>query len=125
MIYSVDTDEAPSGGDVNIQTFYEGHPTCQCCKNWVEKEPAEIPPEAKTKYFGAAILIYKIKDHSSVTLGSLKKYKVQSIVIQSPIIRKEISPILAQAGYISSEANIRINEPFQEIFFSRARLQSL
>ncbi|KAI1365561.1 P-loop containing nucleoside triphosphate hydrolase protein [Xylaria arbuscula] len=113
------------GGDVFVQTFFEGPPTCQCCKNWVEKEPNEVPAEAKKKYTGAAIILYKSKDHSSNTLGGLKKYEVQTIAIQSPIIGNLISPILGQMGFFHASNQINISAPFKELFHCHSQIIAL
>lgn len=120
------TEQNTTGDDVTVQTFYEGPPTCKCCKNWVEKEPAEVPEEAKKKYTGAAIIVYKSKDHDSETLGGLKKFKASMLTIQSPIICKEIAPILLkQRCAFGEDATITMENPFKELYFSRSAILSL
>lgn len=96
-----------------VQTFFEGPPTCKCCKNWVEKEPAEIPPEVKKKYTGAAIILYKCKDHTS---------NVETVDIQSPVIRKLIQPLLAELGYHYTQDVMAFNAPFKELFFCHSNI---
>jgi hypothetical protein len=122
----VPTEEAASGELVFTQTFYEGPPTCTCCKNWVEKEPNDIPKDVKQKYVGAAIVVYKSKDHDSNTIGSLKKFKAQSVAIQSPVIRKEIKPIIEKYGSFVEEKQVfSISSPFNNLFFSHSQILRL
>lgn len=33
-----------------LQTFYEGPKKCDCCANWVEKPPTQMPENAKERY---------------------------------------------------------------------------
>jgi len=40
------------GGDALIQTFYEGPQKCDCCINWVEREPKEVPEVVKDSRAG-------------------------------------------------------------------------
>ncbi|KAJ8130157.1 hypothetical protein O1611_g3473 [Lasiodiplodia mahajangana] len=114
-----------TGGDVFIQTFFEGPATCQCCKNWVEKEPNEIPPEVKKKYAGAAIVLYKSKDHTSSTLGGLKRYNVQTVDIQSPVIQSIIAPILAEMNVYYQPHHFAVQAPFKELFFGHSQILDL
>ncbi|KAL1853102.1 hypothetical protein Daus18300_011930 [Diaporthe australafricana] len=117
------------GEKVAVQRFYEGPPTCKCCKNWVERPPNQMPEEAKEKYDGAAIRIYTGKDHVEETHGGLKELKVQFIIIQSPIIRKEIAPILEKAGLIGvpvgDAKELKIKAPFKDLFFTHPQLVEL
>lgn len=112
-----------------VQKFYEGPNTCHCCTNWVERPPNQMPEEAKEKYDGAAIRIYTGKDHGEATHGGLKELKVQFIKIQSPIIRKEISPILEKSGVIGvpvgEDKELKIEAPFKELFFNHSQLVEL
>ncbi|KAK8038642.1 hypothetical protein PG993_007053 [Apiospora rasikravindrae] len=111
-----------TGQDVFVQTFFEGPPTCKCCKNWVESEPAEAPPEVKQKYVGTAIIKYKCKDHTSTTVGGLRQYKIQWMDILSPLIRKEIKPLLASLGYDFPNDAMTLHAPFQALYFGQARI---
>ncbi|KAH8759354.1 hypothetical protein F5883DRAFT_717316 [Diaporthe sp. PMI_573] len=117
------------GERATVKRFYEGPPTCKCCTNWVERPPNQMPEEAKEKYDGAAIRIYKGKDDVEETHGGLKELKVQFIIIQSPIIRKEISPILEKAGLIGvpvgDDKELKIKAPFKELFFTHPQLVEL
>jgi hypothetical protein len=114
------------GTQACLQRFYEGPRTCKCCTNWVEREPLAIPDEKKEMYDGVAIRIYQGKDHSEPTVGGIKTNKPQHIVIQSPIIREHIEPILTKAGMPGEgKGKITIFAPFKVLFFTYSRLTDL
>lgn len=73
------------GGDALVQTFYEGPKKCECCINWVEREPKEVPEIVKDRYDKAAIQVFKSEDHRSPSarLGGLAPMKTRYIEIQS------------------------------------------
>lgn len=113
----VEADEIGSKAD--LQRFFEGPKTCKCCTNWVVREPTAMPEEAKEKYNGVAIRLYSGKDHQQDTLGGLKVTVPQIIVIQSPVIRRHIQSILADAGMPGEgKEKITIYAPFKVLFFS-------
>ncbi|KAH6883168.1 P-loop containing nucleoside triphosphate hydrolase protein [Alternaria rosae] len=121
------TDGAGNFGEhATLQRFYEGPKTCKCCPNWVERKPEAVPADAQEKYDGVAIRVYMGKDHQKDTLGGLKTTTAQFIVIQSPIIRKHIGPILAEAGMLGEgKAKITIYNPFKVLFFTSGTLRKL
>lgn len=128
--------ELPEIGDEPlVQTFFEGPTKCNCCVNWVEKPPKEIPIASQEKYQKAAIRIYKCKGHHaqdangpkpSVVGGLTTSVKITSIEIQSPIIRREISPILAAGGReVLNTETIKISQPFQELYFAHSQINDI
>ena len=52
---NVQVEHKAIGDEALVQTFYEGPEKCDCCINWVEKEPKEVPRHVKEKYNQAAI----------------------------------------------------------------------
>ncbi|KAK7947865.1 ATP-dependent zinc metalloprotease FtsH [Apiospora aurea] len=115
--------EGLTGQEVFVQTFFKGPPTCKCCKNWVEYEPEEATPEIRQKYVGAAIIQYRCKDPTTSTrVGGLRRYKVEWMDVLSPLIRKEIKPLLAGLGYDFPNDAMTVHAPFQALFFGQARI---
>ncbi len=123
------------GDEPLVQTFFEGPTKCKCCVNWVEKAPKEIPIDSQEKYQKAAIRVYKCKDHQihdangpkATVVGGLTAFiTIMSIEIQSPIIRREIGPILAKGGLetLNTEA-IKIVRPFKELYFSHSKITDI
>lgn len=75
---------------------------------------------------GAAIVVYKSKDHASNTLGGLKRFRAQSITIQSPVILKEIKPIMEKYGLtIDEKQTFTVLSPFKNLFFSHSKILQL
>ncbi|KAL9620354.1 MAG: hypothetical protein Q9160_005153 [Pyrenula sp. 1 TL-2023] len=119
VLPSLEYKDERKGSTATVQKFYEGRPTCKCCVNWVEKQPAKVPDEAQEKYDGVAIRIYHSKDHSKATLGGLKTVSPQWLVIQSPVIIKALEPIFKGIGRASSgKGSVHVNAPFQDLFFA-------
>ena len=124
--------ELPQMGDEPfVQTFFEGPKKCTCCINWVERQPVEIPKEAQEKYEKAAIWIYKCKDHHGYdadgpklsVVGGLTAITISYIEIQSPIIRREVGPILTEGGLETlSTETIKISRPFKGLYFAYGRI---
>ncbi|KAK7921610.1 Vacuolar protein sorting-associated protein 4B [Apiospora marii] len=113
------------GEGVFVQTFYEGPPTCICCKNWVEDEPDEVPPEIKQKYIGAAIILYRCKSRTSTTVRGLNDYTIESVDIQSPLIRKLIRPLLTDLGATYPTDAMVVGAPFKSLFFGYSRIRDI
>lgn len=119
------------GNEPLVQTFYEGPKKCTCCINWVEREPVQPPKQAEEKYRKAAIRIYKCKTHHAsdangpkpTVMGGLSTIAIAYIEIQSPIIRREIGPILAEYGLETlSTETIKLYPPFKQLYFAHARI---
>lgn len=108
-----------------VQIFYEGPEKCQCCINWVEKRPREIPENERDRYDEAAIRMYKCKDHksSAATNGGLIALRDHSLIIQSQPLIELIRPSLASIGYFMPEkGNVKYRAPFRELFFAYDKL---
>jgi hypothetical protein len=123
------------GDEPLVQTFFEGPRKCSCCVNWVEKAPKEIPIDSQEKYQKAAIRIYKCKGHRTqdangpkptVVGGLTTSITIMSIEIQSPIIRRAISPLLAEGGHeILNTETIKIIRPFQQLYFAHSKITDI
>lgn len=83
------------------------------------------------KYEKAAIRIYKCKDHHGhdangpkpSVVGGLTAIMISYIEIQSPIIRREVGPILTEGGLETlSTETIKISQPFKELYFAHSRI---
>lgn len=113
------------GGDALVQTFYEGPEKCKCCKNWVEREPKEVPDIVKQRYDRAAIQVFKCKDHRSPSgmLGGLAPMHTAYIEIQSQIICDAIRPILTDIGMLIAKSEpIKVKAPFRELYHAYSRI---
>jgi hypothetical protein len=109
-------------------TLYEGPRKCDCCKNWVEKEPTQMPNFAKDKYESAAILLYKGKNHKSDTaiVGGLIALEDSFLEIQSPVIGLLIRPLLAKLGCLAPKnKKITIMSPFRELFHAYSEITEI
>ncbi|KAK8094925.1 hypothetical protein PG997_001610 [Apiospora hydei] len=79
-------------------------------------------PEIRQKYVGAAIIQYRCKDPTSTKVGGLWRYKVEWMDVLSPLIRKEIKPLLTGLGYDFPNDAMTVHAPFQALFFGQARI---
>jgi hypothetical protein len=116
------------GINPHIQTFFEGPKKCDCCPNWIEKAPTELPEVAKERYDQASVRVYKKKDHESgsSTLGGLVSLKDETVEIQSRIIIDLIRPILADVGRLVPEKNkIKFESPFRDLYFAHSKIVQL
>jgi hypothetical protein len=121
VLPTLETSELVKGSAAKIQRFYEGRKTCDCCTNWVEKPPAQVPDEAREKYDGVAIRMYYGKDHTKETFGGLKRISPSNLIVQSPVILKAIEPILKKVGrVITGESFVVFSPPFSDLFFAHA-----
>lgn len=135
LLYSVpvvpqlsDKNEKRVGYDPTMFTFYEGPKKCDCCTNWVEKKPTQMPEVAKDKYDRAAILVFKGKNHKSAkaTVGGLVALEDSFVEIQSEIIARLIRPALAKLGCLAPKSkNIQVKSPFRELFHSYPEIVKL
>jgi hypothetical protein len=111
-----------------VQTFYEGPKKCDCCANWVEKPPTQMPEVAKDRYDQASVKVYKKKDHksSSSTMGGLVSLKDETVEIQSQEIADLIRPILAEVGRLAPEKDkITFEFPFRDLYFAHPKILQL
>jgi len=112
-------------GDALVQRFYEGPKKCDCCTNWIEREPEEVPVIIKDRYDKATNQVFKSKDHESPTarLAGLSPMQTRYIEVQSQIIADAIRPILIDVGMlIAKTESIKIRSPFRELYFAYSRI---
>ncbi len=108
-----------------IQTFYEGPPKCDCCSNWIEKAPVQLPEDAKERYDGASIRVFKTKDHDShlARIGGLVAVKDDTIELQGKLLVNFLRPILAEVGFIPPlKTKIIFKAPFRELYFAYGKI---
>ena len=116
------------GESAHIQTFHEGPKKCDCCPNWVEKPPTELPETAKEQYDKASVRLFRRKDHGSDygTIGGLVSQRDDAVEIQSRIIVDLIRPILAEVGRLAPENDkIKFKAPFRDLYFAHAKILRL
>lgn len=109
-------DEELIGRSNTIKKLYEGSPVCDCCVNWVEdyeedtKECFETTPEAKSH----ALLVRMKKNHVGQSPTA-----IDSIVIQSPLLKVALQEIVKGYPGISPELDQLMFEAPFECFFHR------
>jgi hypothetical protein len=128
-IPQVELDAKVRGKEALVQNFYEGPKKCNCCINWVEKEPLQIPANVKEQYDQAAIHVYRAKDHekdATTTFGGIMATRYQYIEIQSQIIAGLIRPILADVGMVIPEkGKVTFRPPFTELYFAQPKIKEI
>jgi hypothetical protein len=108
-----------------VQTFYEGPPKCDCCSNWIEKAPVQMPEAAKGQYDGACVRVFKTKDHDShsARIGGIVAVKEDTIELQGKALVNFLRPILAEVGFIPPlKTKILFKAPFRELYFAYDRI---
>jgi hypothetical protein len=113
------------GAVPTVQTFYEGPPKCDCCSNWIEKAPVQLPEAAKERYDEASIRVFKTKDHDShlARVGGLVAVKDDTIELQGKVLVNFLRPILADVGFIPPlKTKITFKAPFRELYFAYRRI---
>ncbi|KAF8865079.1 P-loop containing nucleoside triphosphate hydrolase protein [Acephala macrosclerotiorum] len=128
QIPTVEPEQKVLGKHALVQYFYEGPKKCDCCINWVEKEPIQVPEASKQQYENAAIHVYKAKDHksSSTTFGGVMATRYKSIEIQSQIISDLITPVLIEIGMVlPKKGKIQFSPPFNELYFAQPKIKEI
>ena len=113
------------GANPVVQTFYEGPSKCDCCPNWIEKAPIELPEAAKERYDHASVRLYKKKDHNPhvARIGGLVAVKDDILELQDLLLIKFIRPILAEVGFLAPQrAKITFKAPFRELYFAHPKI---
>lgn len=116
------------GIDAMVQNFYEGPKKCDCCPNWVEKPPTQMPEAARERYDHASVRVYKRKDHGSGsgTVGGLVATTDDIVEIQSRFTIDLIRPVLAEVGRLAPEKDkIKFEAPFRDLYFAHLKIMQL
>lgn len=119
----IENDRVASSRGINpvVQTFFEGPEKCECCINWVEKQPVEMPESEKERYEGAAICLYRRKDHEKKgsRVGGLIAMTDDRLVLQSQVLIDLVRPHLAKFGFlVNKTGEAEFSAPFKELYFS-------
>jgi hypothetical protein len=121
----LDSIQPPKGQEPTVQTFYEGPERCECCINWIEKAPTQMPQSERDRYDRAAICVYKRKNHHSDTarIGGLIEIKDERVVLQSQFLINIIRPALTNSGFpVPKEGEVEFLAPFKELYFAHSRI---
>jgi hypothetical protein len=108
-----------------VQTFYEGPPKCDCCSNWIEKAPVQLPEAAKERYDEASVRVFRTKDHEShsARIGGLVAVKSETIELQGKVLVNFLRPILAEVGFVAPlKTKITFKTPFRELYFAHSKI---
>ena len=121
----VDNVAQQKGSEPTVQIFYEGPERCDCCINWIEKPPTQMPESERNRYDQAAICVYKRKDHQSDTarIGGIIDIKDEKVIIQSRFLIDLIRPALVACGFpVPKEGDLEFKNPFKELYFAHSRI---
>jgi hypothetical protein len=103
------------GMETRIKALYEGPSKCPCCINWVEEYPDDVGPKAEALEDAercAVVMRYK-KSHGN----SLKTLELDSIVIQSPVLRKMLAEVFeGYPGMMFASKRVVLEAPFAPLF---------
>ena len=113
------------GAVPTVQTFYEGPPKCDCCSNWIEKAPVQMPENAKERYDEASIRVFKTKDHEShsARIGGLVEVKSDTIELQGKVLVNFLRPILVEVGFTAPlKTKMTFKAPFRELYFAHRKI---
>jgi hypothetical protein len=108
-----------------VQVFYEGPSKCDCCPNWIEKPPVQLPEAAKERYDQACVRRYKKKDHKSHSagIGGLAAVKDHILELQGSLLIYFVTPILAEVGFLAPRKDkITFEAPFPGLYFSYLKI---
>lgn len=121
-------DAVVMGSEPVIQTFYEGPEKCDCCINWIEKQPVQPPEIELERYNRAAICVYRCKDHEkeAARIGGLIALRYNRIKVQSQLLMDLIRPTLKAAGAaVPDNGHAEFAHPFKDLYFSYGKLMRL
>ena len=106
------------GTQCEAKLLYEGPRQCKCCTNWVDETPEWYVQSKEAKnltrdFHGrSALLLRKRRGHPGE-----EPFVLESIDIQSPMIKKVLSNILASYPGINVNSKIlTFSAPFQPLF---------
>jgi hypothetical protein len=104
------------GRTSNIQTFFEASST-EAGARWVEHAPPSLPVSKRIKREGAAVQVYKCREHEDLGHESFFIYKVR---IQSPFLRGALKDTLERHGIVYSKHNVFAESfaPHRGLFFA-------
>ncbi|KAF2496108.1 hypothetical protein BU16DRAFT_538696 [Lophium mytilinum] len=100
----------PTGMKCNLRNLYEGDPDRRGRTSWTTKYPSDLdePPE------NAESAQYALVARNKKCYDGRKKLRVESIVIQSPLLKKVLGVVLAgYPGITTSLERLEFSSPFE------------
>ena len=125
-IPSISYEHQDLGANPMVQTFYEGPTKCDCCTNWIEKPPLQLPEAAKERYDEASVRLYKKNDHNSHSsrIGGIIALKDDILELQGHLLINFIRPFLAEVGFLAPQKDkITFKAPFRELYFAHPKIK--
>ena len=113
--------EIGTGSICDVKSLYKGRENCVCCITWSAEPQKKLPDKASDETSGYAILTRRTEGHGDFG----RDQKLHSIVIQSPLIRDVLEPVLKEYPGITSElSSMTIDAPFACFFHRWAELKA-
>jgi len=104
-----------------VKPLYRGESNCLCCITWSTEPLKELPDKTSDETSRYAILMRTTEGHGD--FGT--EQKLHSIVIQSPLIRDVLEPVLKEYPGITSELSLMtIEAPFACFYHRWAELKA-
>jgi hypothetical protein len=118
----VETPPAIETGSIcDVKDLYKGLENCACCITWSAEPQKKLPTTATDEIGGYAVLTRKTEGHGDFG----REQKLHSIVIQSPLIRDVLEPVLKEYPGITSElSSLTIEAPFACFYHRWAELKA-
>ena len=121
---SVQVEEKPeieTGSICDVKDLYKGKENCLCCITWSAEPQKKLPEKSSDEAGGYAILTRRTEGHGDFG----RDQKLHSIVIQSPLIRDVLEPVLKEYPGITSElSSLTIEAPFACFYHRWAELKA-
>ena len=108
--------ENSEGQQATIKELFEGPPKCDCCINWVEEVPDDLPLsiEEQSESKRHALLVRMKKSHDQEG----KPLKMDSIVIQSPHLKNILGEVFKDyTGITTALKRLVFRSPFHPFFY--------
>jgi hypothetical protein len=110
-----------TGSICDVKDLYKGDENCLCCITWSAEPQKKLPNTTTDDTGGYAILTRKTEGHGDFG----REQKLHSIVIQSPLIRDVLEPVLKEYPGITSElSSLTIEAPFACFYHRWAELKA-
>jgi hypothetical protein len=120
-VVSEETPEIEIGSICDVKDLYKGNENCLCCITWSAEPQKKLPEKSFDETGGYAILTRRTEGHGDFG----RDQKLHSIVIQSPLIRDVLEPVLKEYPGITSElSSLTIEAPFACFYHRWAELKS-
>lgn len=111
------------GSECSIQTLYEGPPKCNCCKNWVEEYPDDLPIEVQKQQEvkQKALVVRMRKSHRGEN-----SLELDSIVVQNDSLKRTLSEVFSgYSGITAVLKKLTFMAPFRPFYYRRKQFKSI